>query len=125
MESLIIAGAFVLIAILIVFSTIKIIPQAQAGIVERLGRYRRTLDPGLSLIIPFVDRVKPLIDLREKVVSFPPPPVLTSDNLVVSIDSVIYFQVTDPKAATYEIQSYLSGVEQLTLTTLSQRRWLA
>lgn len=118
MESLIIAGAFVLIAILIVFSTIKIIPQAQAGIVERLGRYRRTLDPGLSLIIPFVDRVKPLIDLREQVVSFPPQPVITSDNLVVSIDSVIYFQVTDPKAATYEIQSYLSGVEQLTVTTL-------
>jgi regulator of protease activity HflC (stomatin/prohibitin superfamily) len=118
MESLIIAGAFVLIAILIVFSTIKIIPQAQAGIVERLGRYRRTLDPGLSIIIPFVDRVKPLMDLREQVVSFPPQPVITSDNLVVSIDSVIYFQVTDPKAATYEIQSYLSGVEQLTVTTL-------
>jgi regulator of protease activity HflC (stomatin/prohibitin superfamily) len=117
-ESLIIAGVLVLIAILIVFSTIKIIPQAQAGIVERLGRYQRTLDPGLAIIIPFIDRLKPLIDLREQVVSFPPQPVITSDNLVVSIDSVIYFQVTDPKAATYEIQSYLSGVEQLTVTTL-------
>ena len=118
MESLIIAGVLVLIAILIVFSTIKIIPQAQAGIVERLGRYNRTLDPGLTIIIPFVDRLRPLIDLREQVVSFAPQPVITSDNLVVSIDSVIYFQVTDAKAATYEIQSYLQGVEQLTVTTL-------
>ena len=118
MESLIIAGVIVLIAMLIVFSTIKIIPQAQAGIVERLGRYQRTLDPGLTIIIPFVDRLRPLIDLREQVVSFEPQPVITSDNLVVSIDSVIYFQVTDAKAATYEIQSYLQGVEQLTVTTL-------
>ncbi len=118
MESLIIAGVLVLIAILIVFSTIKIIPQAQAGIVERLGRYQRTLDPGLTIIIPFIDRLRPLIDLREQVVSFAPQPVITSDNLVVSIDSVIYFQVTDAKAATYEIQSYLQGVEQLTVTTL-------
>ncbi len=118
MESLIIAGVLVLIAILIVFSTIKIIPQAQAGIVERLGRYNRTLDPGLTIIIPFIDRLRPLIDLREQVVSFAPQPVITSDNLVVSIDSVIYFQVTDAKAATYEIQSYLQGVEQLTVTTL-------
>ncbi len=118
MESLIIAGVIVLIAMLVVFSTIKIIPQAQAGIVERLGRYQRTLDPGLTIIIPFVDRLRPLIDLREQVVSFEPQPVITSDNLVVSIDSVIYFQVTDAKAATYEIQSYLQGVEQLTVTTL-------
>ncbi len=118
MESLIIAGVLVLVAILVVFSTIKIVPQARAGIVERLGRYNRTLDAGLTIIIPFIDRLKPLIDLREQVVSFPPQPVITSDNLVVSIDSVIYFQVTDPKAATYEIENYLSGVEQLTVTTL-------
>jgi regulator of protease activity HflC (stomatin/prohibitin superfamily) len=117
-ESLIIAGALVLIAMLVVFSTIKIVPQAQAGIVERLGRYQRTLDPGLTIIIPFVDRLRPLIDLREQVVSFAPQPVITSDNLVVSIDSVIYFQVTDAKAATYEIENYLQGVEQLTVTTL-------
>ena len=78
-------------------------PQARAGIVERLGRYHRTLDAGLALIIPYVDRVKPLIDLRETVVSFPPQPVITEDNLVINIDTVIYFQVTDPKAATYEI----------------------
>lgn len=118
MESLIIAGVLVLIGILVVFSTIKIVPQARAGIVERLGRYNRTLDAGLTLIIPFIDRLRPLIDLREQVVSFPPQPVITSDNLVVNIDSVIYFQVTDAKAASYEIADYLSGVEQLTVTTL-------
>ena len=118
METLIIAAVVALIGILIVFSTIKIVPQASAGIVERLGRYNRTLDAGLSLIIPFIDRLRPLIDLREQVVSFPPQSVITSDNLVVNIDSVIYFQVTDPKSATYEIQNYLQGIEQLTVTTL-------
>ncbi len=117
-ESLIIAGVLVLIAIIIVFSTIKIVPQAKAGIVERLGRYNRTLDAGLTIIVPFIDRLKPLIDLREQVVSFPPQPVITSDNLVVNIDSVIYFQVTDPRSATYEIYDYLQGIEQLTVTTL-------
>ena len=101
---------------------IRIIPQASAGIVERLGRYHRTLVPGLTLVIPFVDHVRPLIDLREQVVSFPPQPVITADNLVVSIDSVIYFQVTDPKSATYEIANYIQAIEQLTVTTLAQRR---
>ena len=93
-------------------------PQARAGIVERLGRYTRTLEPGLTLIVPFVDRVKPLIDLREQVVSFPPQPVITEDNLVVGIDTVIYFTVTDPKAATYEVANPLQAIEQLTVTTL-------
>jgi regulator of protease activity HflC (stomatin/prohibitin superfamily) len=94
------------------------VPQARAGIVERLGRYQRTLDAGLALIVPYVDRVKPLIDLREQVVSFPPQPVITEDNLVINIDTVIYFQVTDPKAATYEIANYIGAIEQLTVTTL-------
>ncbi|MET8863665.1 SPFH domain-containing protein [Nonomuraea sp. NPDC004580] len=98
--------------------TIRIIPQATAAIIERLGRYHRTLSPGLNLVVPFIDRVKDMIDLREQVVSFPPQPVITSDNLVVSIDTVIYFQVTNPKAATYEIANFLVGVEQLTVTTL-------
>ena len=98
--------------------TIRIVPQARAGIVERLGRYSRTLDAGLAIIVPFVDRLKPLIDLREQVVSFPPQPVITEDNLVVNIDTVIYFQVTDPKAATYEIADYIGAIEQLTVTTL-------
>src|SRR5687768_18542529 len=98
--------------------SVKIVPQARAGIVERLGRYQRTLDAGLALVIPFVDRVRPLLDLREQVVSFPPQSVITEDNLMVHIDTVIYFQVTDARAATYEIASYIGGIEQLTVTTL-------
>ena len=97
---------------------IRIIPQASAGIVERLGRYHRTLGAGLVLIIPFIDRLRPLLDMRERVVSFPPQPVITEDNLVVSIDTVIYFQVTDPKSAIYEIENFIQGIEQLTVTTL-------
>lgn len=106
------------IAIAIVVSAIKIIPQASAGIIERLGKYHRTLGPGLNLIIPGIDRLRPLVDLREKVVSFPPQPVITEDNLVVSIDTVIYFQVTNAKSATYEIENYIQGIEQLVVTTL-------
>src|SRR6201991_586558 len=97
---------------------VRIVPQARAGVVERLGRSSRTLDPGLTLIVPFIDRVKPLIDLREQVVSFPPQPVITEDNLVVAIDTVIYFTVTDAKAATYEVANPLQAIEQLTVTTL-------
>src|SRR3954465_12881217 len=96
----------------------RIAPQARGGGVERLGRYARTLEPGLTLIVPFIDRVKPLIDLREQVVTFPPQPVITEDNLVVGIDTVIYFTVTDPKAATYEVANPLQAIEQLTVTTL-------
>src|SRR5215510_2690211 len=98
--------------------TIRIVPQARAGVVERLGRYSRTLTPGLTLVVPFVDRIRSVIDLREQVVSFPPQPVITEDNLVVNIDSVIYFQVTDAKGATYEIANYIQAIEQLTVTTL-------
>jgi regulator of protease activity HflC (stomatin/prohibitin superfamily) len=98
--------------------TIRIVPQARAGVVERLGRYSRTLTPGLSIVVPFIDRVRDMMDLREQVVSFEPQPVITEDNLVVSIDTVIYFQVTDAKAATYEIANYIQGIEQLTVTTL-------
>ncbi len=112
---ILIVAIFVIVTI---FRSLRIVPQARAGVVERLGRYHRTLQPGLNVVVPFVDRVRPLIDMREQVVSFPPQPVITEDNLVVSIDTVIYFQVTDPRAATYEIASYLAGVEQLTTTTL-------
>jgi regulator of protease activity HflC (stomatin/prohibitin superfamily) len=111
------AAVFVFVLVVIVRS-IRIIPQATAGVVERLGRYHKTLMPGLNILVPFIDRVRPLIDMREQVVSFPPQPVITEDNLVVSIDTVIYFQVTDPRAATYEIRNYLGAVEQLTTTTL-------
>jgi regulator of protease activity HflC (stomatin/prohibitin superfamily) len=108
----------VTIFVVVLVRSIRIIPQASAGIVERLGRYHRTLDAGLALIIPFIDRLRPLIDLRERVVSFPPQPVITSDNLVVEIDTVIYFQVTDPKSAVYEIENFITGIEQITITTL-------
>jgi len=108
----------VLIFGVILARAIRIVPQANAGIVERLGRFNRVLGAGLAIIIPFVDRLRPLIDMRERVVSFPPQPVITEDNLVVSIDTVIYFQVTDPKSATYEIENFIQGIEQLTVTTL-------
>ncbi len=116
--SLISVALLVLIFVVITARSIRIVPQASAGIVERLGRFNRVLGPGVAILIPFVDRLKPLIDMRERVVSFPPQPVITEDNLVVSIDTVIYFQVTDPKAATYEIQDFIQGIEQLTVTTL-------
>src|SRR6266481_7884027 len=117
------AGLIVLLVVaglvlLTLARTIRIVPQARAGVVERLGRYSRTLTPGLSIVVPFIDRVREMMDLREQVVSFDPQPVITEDNLVVSIDSVIYFQVTDAKAATYEIANYIQAIEQLTLTTL-------
>jgi regulator of protease activity HflC (stomatin/prohibitin superfamily) len=98
--------------------SVRIIPQARAGVVERFGKYKDTLSPGLNVVVPFVDKVRYLIDMREQVVSFPPQPVITEDNLTVSIDTVIYFQVNDPIAATYEIANYIQAVEQLTMTTL-------
>src|ERR1700722_3552476 len=118
MVPLIIIGVVVVLVLVTLARTIRIVPQARAGVIERLGRYNRTLLPGLAIVIPFVDRLRPLIDLREQVVSFAPQPVITEDNLVVSIDSVIYFQVTDAKAATYEIANYIQAIEQLTVTTL-------
>src|SRR5213075_2365653 len=108
----------VIFVIIVLVRSVRIIPQARAGVVERLGKYQRTLNPGLTILIPFVDRLLPLLDLREQVVSFPPQPVITEDNLVVSIDTVVYFQVTDAKAATYEIANYIQAIEQLTVTTL-------
>lgn len=118
-SAFLIAGLIVaLIAVFTVVRAVRIVPQARARNVERLGRYHRTLNPGLSLVIPYIDRVHPVIDLREQVVSFKPQPVITEDNLVVEIDTVLYFQVTDPRAAFYEIANFLQAVEQLTVTTL-------
>jgi regulator of protease activity HflC (stomatin/prohibitin superfamily) len=111
-------GLVLLFVVVALVRSVRIVPQAAAIIVERLGRYSRTLDAGLHLLIPFVDRVRAGVDLREQVVSFPPQPVITSDNLVVSIDTVIYFQVTEPRYAVYEIANYIQGIEQLTVTTL-------
>jgi regulator of protease activity HflC (stomatin/prohibitin superfamily) len=115
---LIVLAVIAILVVFVLFRAVRIVPQARAGLVERLGRYHRTLDAGLALIIPFVDRLRPLVDLREQVVSFPPQPVITEDNLVVSIDTVVYYQVTEAKAATYEIANFITGIEQLTVTTL-------
>ncbi|MEE6296526.1 SPFH domain-containing protein [Georgenia wangjunii] len=112
---LVLLGIFVIVAIA---RSVRIVPQAVALIVERLGKFQTTMYAGLHFLIPFVDRVRAGVDLREQVVSFAPQPVITSDNLVVSIDTVLYFQVTDPKSATYEIANYITGIEQLTVTTL-------
>ncbi|GIG28814.1 SPFH domain-containing protein [Cellulomonas marina] len=116
--TVVVLALLVLFVVVALVRSVRIVPQAVAMIVERLGRYSRTMDAGLHLLIPFVDRVRAGVDLREQVVSFPPQPVITSDNLVVNIDTVIYFQVTDPKSAVYEIANYIQGVEQLTVTTL-------
>jgi regulator of protease activity HflC (stomatin/prohibitin superfamily) len=107
-----------LFVVLVLVRSVTIVPQAQAKVIERLGRYSRTLAPGLALLVPFVDRVRATIDLREQVISFPPQPVITSDNLQVGIDTVLYFQVTDPRLAVYGIANYITGMEQLTTTTL-------
>jgi regulator of protease activity HflC (stomatin/prohibitin superfamily) len=116
--ALIVLAVLVLFVLVVLARTVRVIPQARAGVVERLGRYSRTLTPGLAIVIPFIDRVRPLADLREQVMSFDPQPVITQDNLVVNIDTVIYFQVTDPKAATYEIANPVDAIDMLTVTTL-------
>ena len=117
------AGAVVLLilvafALIVLFRTVRIVPQQTALIIERLGRYARTLEGGIHFLVPFVDKVRANVDLREQVVSFPPQPVITSDNLVVNIDTVIYYSVIDAKSAVYEIANFIQGIEQLTVTTL-------
>jgi regulator of protease activity HflC (stomatin/prohibitin superfamily) len=107
-----------LFAVITLIRSVRIVPQQRMDVVERLGKYKRTLSPGLNLLVPFVDAVRTKVDMREQVVSFPPQPVITSDNLVVSIDTVLYFKVVDPVRATYEISNFLQAIEQLTVTTL-------
>ena len=114
----IIAAIVVLIVLITVVRSVRIIPQARARNVERFGRYRKTLEPGMNFIIPGIDRVKKEIDLREQVVSFTGAPVITEDNLSVLIDTVLFFQVTDPRAADYEIVNYIQAIEQITATML-------
>ncbi len=118
MVALSVVAVVVLFALMVAARTIRVIPQAKAGVVERLGRYSRTLEPGLTIITPFIDRVKPLVDLREQVVNFAPQSVISEDNVVVGIETVLYFTITDPRSATYEIASPLQAIEQLTVTTL-------
>ncbi|MBX7266133.1 SPFH/Band 7/PHB domain protein [Micromonospora sp. Llam7] len=110
--------AVALIAVITLAKSVRIVPQQRQDVVERLGRYKRTLNPGLNILVPFVDAVRTKVDMREQVVSFPPQPVITSDNLVVSIDTVLYFKVVDSVRATYEISNFLQAIEQLTVTTL-------
>ena len=118
MIELVVLGLFLLFALVVLFRTVRIVPQQTALIIERLGRYSRTLEGGIHFLIPFVDKVRANVDLREQVVSFPPQPVITSDNLVVNIDTVIYYSVIDAKSAVYEIANFIQGIEQLTVTTL-------
>jgi regulator of protease activity HflC (stomatin/prohibitin superfamily) len=118
MIAYVIIAVTVFLVLIIMSRVIRIVPQARAYPVERLGSYDRTLSAGFNALVPGIDRVRAKIDLREQVVSFAPQPVITEDNLVVHIDTVLYFQVTDPRAATYEIANYLQGIEQLTVTTL-------
>ncbi|MFN8033443.1 MAG: SPFH domain-containing protein [Mycobacterium sp.] len=115
---LVLLAVLVIFAIIVVAKSVALIPQAEAAVIERLGRYSKTVSGQLTLLIPFIDRIRARVDLRERVVSFPPQPVITEDNLTVNIDTVVYFQVTNPQAAVYQISNYIVGVEQLTTTTL-------
>jgi regulator of protease activity HflC (stomatin/prohibitin superfamily) len=115
---IIVLAAVALVVLVLLFKAVRIVPQARAGIVERLGRYDRTLEPGLALVVPFIDRVLPLLDLREQVVSFQPQAVITEDNVNVQVDSVLYYTVINPKDVTYEVANPIQAIEQLTLTTL-------
>jgi regulator of protease activity HflC (stomatin/prohibitin superfamily) len=118
MVALIVIIVVAVVVLVTLARTVRIVPQARAGVVERFGRYSRTLTPGLAMVVPFIDRVRPLLDLREQVVSFPPQPEITEDNVVVNVETVIYYQVTDPKAATYEIANFVDAIEMLSVTTL-------
>src|SRR3954447_2683481 len=118
MAALIVLGVLALFALFVAARTIRIIPQARAGVVERLGRYSRTLQPGLTIVVPFVDKVRPLVDLREQGVTFKPQPVITEDNVTALIDTVLYFTITDAKSATYEVANPLQALRQLTVPRL-------
>ncbi len=107
-----------IVAVTILLRSVRVIRQQQVGVVERLGKFRRTLEPGPHLLVPVVDAVRYTMDMREAVVPFPPQGVITEDNLMVNIDSVIYYQVVDPVRAAYEAQNYIQAIEQLTMTTL-------
>nr|WP_235536107.1 SPFH domain-containing protein [Nocardioides sp. Root190] len=115
---LVVLALLLLFVITVIAKSIRVVPQAYTGIVERFGKYKETLPAGLNFVVPFIDKVRYMIDLREQVVSFPPQSAITEDNLTVDIDTVIYFQVTDPISATYEISNYIQAIEQLTMTTL-------
>ncbi len=106
------------IVAIVLFKTIRVVPQASVFVIERLGKYSRTLEPGLRILVPVLDSVRTKMDIREQVVGFPPQAVITRDNLVVGIDSVIYYSITDPAAAQYKIENVVIAIEQLVVTTL-------
>jgi regulator of protease activity HflC (stomatin/prohibitin superfamily) len=114
----ILTSIIVIIAIILVFRSIRIVPQGYTLVVERLGKYNRTLGAGLNLLIPVIEKVNSRVDMRERVHTFPPQQVITEDNLMVDVDTVVYFQVTEPKSAIYEIQNFIIAIEQLTITSL-------
>ncbi len=118
LASLVIPGLLILFVVFIVARAVQVVPQSRALVIERLGKFHTVMFAGLHLVIPFLDRIASRVDLREQVTSFPPQPVITADNVVVSIDSVIYYQINDPMRATYEVVNYIQAIEQLTVTTL-------
>src|SRR5256886_1743203 len=119
MEPVVIAIIVIVILVLALgVRTVRIVPQARVGIIQRLGNYRRTAESGVAIVIPFIDRMLPLVDMREQVVSFPPQPVITSDNVTINVTSVIYYQIIDAKSAAYQVANLLAAMEQLTQTTL-------
>jgi len=116
--AIVLLALLLVVALVLLFATVKVVPQASVYVVERLGRYSRSLQPGLNLLVPVLDKVRVKLDVREQVVGFPPQGVITKDNLMVGVDSVLYFSITDPAAATYAIESYVAAIEQLVVTTL-------
>src|SRR5581483_11397255 len=115
---LLVVAVFVLFVIVAVLRSVLIVPQASVAIVERLGRYKATREAGLAFLVPFVDKVRQRVDMREQVVTFPPQSVITQDNLTVHVDTVVYYKVIDPKAALYGVANFIDGVQNVTTTTL-------
>jgi regulator of protease activity HflC (stomatin/prohibitin superfamily) len=118
MIPLITALVAALFAIILVSSAVRMIKQSRVGMLERFGKYRRTLQPGLHFVVPLLDRVGSVVDMRETVQAFSPQPVITQDNVTIAIDTVVYYQVTDPFRASYEVGNFLNAMEQLAQTTL-------
>jgi regulator of protease activity HflC (stomatin/prohibitin superfamily) len=118
MVELIALIALVVLALVITGSSVRVIQQSTVGVVQRLGRYQRTLGPGVHLLVPMLDRISATVDMKETVQAFPPQPVITQDNVTIGIDTVVYYQVTDAVKSTYEVANVLQAMEQLTVTTL-------
>ncbi|AKV58361.1 MULTISPECIES: SPFH domain-containing protein [Corynebacterium] len=118
MPGLFLFGVILILVVSLLFASVKMIPQGEAAVVERLGRYTRTVSGGLTLLVPYIDRIRARVDTRERVVSFPPQAVITQDNLTVAIDTVVTFQINDPAKAIYGVDNYLVGVEQISVATL-------